>query len=296
MEQKPKDVSTLRVGLIQQKNSNNLELNLEKTINKINELAAKGVQVICLQELFLSLYFCEKADVDNFDLAEPVPGLTTDLLGDLAKKHDVVIVASLFERRTSGIYHNSTAVIDADGKYIGKYRKTHIPDDPGFHEKYYFTPGDENYQVFNTMYGKIGVLTCWDQWFPEAARIMALKGAEILLYPSAIGWELGASQETNDEEYQAWQTIQRGHAIANGIPVMAVNRVGIEGGTNFWGGSFACNSFGKVLHQASHVDDESYYVDFDLSEIDKYRRRWPFFRDRRIDTYKPILQRYIEEK
>ncbi len=296
MEQKPKDTTTLRVGLIQQKNTDSIEVNFERTINKINELSAKGVQVICLQELFLSLYFCETADENNFDLAEPIPGLTTDILSDLAKKNNVVLIASLFEDRTKGIYHNSTVVIDADGKYLGKYRKTHIPDDPGFYEKYYFTPGDENYQVFHTAYGKLGILTCWDQWFPEPARIMALKGADLILYPSAIGWELGTTPEVNEEEYDAWQTVQRGHAIANGIPVMAVNRVGIEGATNFWGGSFACNAFGKLLYQASHIDDDTYYVDFDLTETLKYRRRWPFFRDRRMDTYKPILQRYIEEK
>ncbi len=296
MEQKPKGPNSLRVGLIQQKNSADISENLQNTVSKINELAAKGVQVICLQELFLSLYFADEEIEENFDLAEPVPGLTTDILSDLAQKHQIVIVASLFERRTAGIYHNSTAVIDADGKYLGKYRKTHIPDDPGFYEKYYFTPGDENYQVFNTQYGKLGVLICWDQWFPEAARIMALKGADILLYPTAIGWELGTSSEVNQTEYDAWQTIQRSHAIANGIPVVSVNRVGIEGKTNFWGGSFACDSMGKVLYQASHIEDEAYYVDFDLSETEKTRRRWPFFRDRRIDTYKPLLNRYIEEK
>ena len=296
MEQKPKDANNLRVGLIQQKNCENLEINLERTINKINELSAKGVQVICLQELFLSLYFCDKQDESQFDLAEPIPGLTTDILGDLANKNNVVLVASLFEERTKGIYHNSTVVIDADGKYLGKYRKTHLPEDPGFHEKYYFTPGDENYQVFHTAYGKLGILTCWDQWFPEPARIMALKGADLILYPSAIGWELGTTKDVNEDEYDAWQTVQRGHAIANGIPVMSVNRVGIEGNTNFWGGSFACNAFGKLLYQGSHIDDETYYVDFDLNETEMYRRRWPFFRDRRMDTYKPILQRYIEEK
>jgi N-carbamoylputrescine amidase len=296
MEQKPKGINSLRVGLIQQKNSSEVSNNLERAVVKISELAGKGVKVIVLQELFLSLYFPSEQLEDNFDLAEPVPGLTTDILSDLAQKHEIVIVASLFERRTAGVYHNSTAVIDADGKYLGKYRKTHIPDDPGFNEKYYFTPGDENYQVFHTSYGKLGVLICWDQWFPEAARIMALKGADILLYPTAIGWELGSSKEISATEYDAWQTIQRSHAIANGIPVVAVNRVGIEGETNFWGGSFACDSMGKVLYQASHIDDETYYVDFDLSEIERSRRRWPFFRDRRIDTYKPLLNRYLEEK
>jgi N-carbamoylputrescine amidase len=296
MEQKPKDTHTLRIGLIQQKNTDNLELNFERTINKINELSAKGVQVICLQEFFLSLYFCDTQDENNFDLAEPIPGLTTDILSDLARKNNVVLVASLFEDRAKGIYHNSTVVIDSDGKYLGKYRKTHIPEDPGFHEKYYFTPGDENYQVFHTTYGKLGILACWDQWFPEPARIMALKGADVILYPSAIGWELGAPKDVNEDEYNAWQTVQRGHAIANGIPVMAVNRVGIEGETNFWGGSFACNAFGKLLFQGSHIDDETYYVDLDLNDTEKYRRRWPFFRDRRLDTYKSILQRYIEEK
>lgn len=296
MEQKPREATNLRVGIIQQKNTESLEINFERTVSKINELSAKGVQVICLQELFLSLYFCANHDESNFDLAEPIPGLTTDILCDLAKKNNVVLVASLFEHRTKGIYHNTTVVIDADGKYLGKYRKVHIPEDPGFHEKYYFTPGDENYQVFHTSYGKLGILTCWDQWFPEAARIMALKGADILLYPTAIGWELGTSQEVNQEEYEAWQTVQRGHAVANGIPVVAVNRVGIEEETNFWGGSFVCNAFGRVLYQASHIDDASYYVDVDLQDSERYRRRWPFLRDRRIDTYQPILQRYIEEK
>ena len=237
----------------------------------------------------------KRRNPDFFALAEAIPGPSTDELGALAAELNVVIVASLFEKRAAGLYHNTTAVIDADGKYLGKYRKMHIPDDPGYYEKYYFTPGDLGYQVFNTKFAKIGVLICWDQWYPEAARLTALQGAEVLVYPTAIGWDLEEKDgEINREQYQAWQTIQRSHSVANGVPVVSVNRVGTENGQQFWGGSFVSNAFGRVIFQASHDQEEIALVDVNVDSSEYYRRTWPFFRDRRIDSYQGIMERFID--
>lgn len=271
--------------------------NLTKAMQQIKVAAAKGAQIVCLQELFTSLYFCDVEDYDNFDLAESIPGPSTDALQGLAKELGVVIIASLFEKRAAGIYHNTTAVIDADGAYLGKYRKMHIPDDPAFYEKFYFTPGDMGYKVFQTKFAKIGVLICWDQWYPEAARITALKGAEVLFFPTAIGWATNQDEETNQDQYNAWQTIQRSHAVANGVPVVSVNRVGFEqdGLMKFWGGSFATNAQGRLLYLASHEKEETEVVSLDLNESDFFRKHWPFMRDRRIDSYQPIIKRFIDE-
>ena len=272
--------------------------NLSKAVDRIREVAAGGAQVICLQELFTSLYFCDVEDYANFGLAEPVPGPTTDRLCTLAGELGVVIIASLFEKRAQGLYHNTTAVIDADGKYLGKYRKMHIPDDPAYFEKFYFTPGDLGYKVFRTRFATIGVLICWDQWYPEAARITSLMGAEILFYPTAIGWATSQDEATNTEQYNAWQTIQRSHAVANGVHVVSVNRVGTEqdGAMLFWGGSFISNPFGTVIHKASHDAEEVVVRELDLSATDSYRTHWPFLRDRRIDSYQPITKRYIDDE
>jgi N-carbamoylputrescine amidase len=272
--------------------------NLSKAIAGIRDAAARGAQIICLQELFTSLYFCDVEDYDNFKLAEPIPGPSTEELSSVAKELGVVIIASLFEKRTHGIYHNTTAVLDADGTYLGKYRKMHIPDDPAYYEKFYFTPGDLGYKVFTTRFATVGVLICWDQWYPEAARITALMGAEILFYPTAIGWATAQDAGTNDEQYSAWQTIQRSHAVANGIHVVSVNRVGLEqdGAMKFWGGSFVSNPFGKLLHLSSHDNEEVNVVELDLDITERYRTHWPFLRDRRIDSYQPITKRYIDEE
>ncbi len=269
--------------------------NLEKVKPKIMDLAKKGAQIICLQELFTSLYFCDTENHDNFKLAESVPGPSTDFLTPLAKQLGVVIIASLFEKRAEGLYHNTTAVIDADGKYLGKYRKMHIPDDPGYYEKFYFTPGDLGYKVFKTKFATIGILICWDQWYPEAARITALSGAEIIFYPTAIGWASSQDAATNEEQYNAWQTIQRSHAVANGVYVVSVNRVGKEGEMNFWGGSFVSNPFGSIMYKAAHDKEEVHVEELDMDKSDRYRTHWPFLRDRRIDSYTPITQRYLDE-
>jgi len=290
-------MSKVRVGLVQMACSPVKEDNVKKAIEKIREAAKKGAQIVCLQELFTSLYFCDVEEYDNFKLAEPIPGPTTDALQPVAKELGVVIIASLFEKRTQGIYHNTTAVIDADGSYLDKYRKMHIPDDPAYFEKFYFTPGDLGYKVFKTRYATIGVLICWDQWYPEAARITSLMGAEILFYPTAIGWATSQDESTNKEQYNAWQTIQRGHAIANGIHVVSVNRVGFEqeGRMKFWGGSFVANPFGSLIVQASHDNEEVIVTELELDVTDRYRTHWPFLRDRRIDSYQPITKRYIDE-
>lgn len=284
----------VKIGLVQVTCSKSKEENLAKHIEKIRAVAKDGAQIICLQELFTSLYFCDVEDHDNFDLAEAIPGPTTAVFEKLAKELNVVIIASLFEKRAAGLYHNTTAVIDADGKYLGKYRKMHIPDDPGFYEKFYFTPGDTGYMTFDTKFAKIGVLICWDQWYPEAARITALMGAEILFFPTAIGWAKTQDKATNEEQYNAWQTIQRSHAVANGIPVVSVNRVGVEEGMLFWGGSFVSNSFGRLLYLASHDKEEIHVQEVDLDRSEYYRSHWPFLRDRRIDSYEPILKRFID--
>jgi N-carbamoylputrescine amidase len=285
----------VNVGLVQMTCTASKEENLAKAIVKTREAAAKGAQIVCLQELFTSLYFCDIEEYDNFLLAEAIPGPSTDALAEVAKELGVVIIASLFEKRAEGLYHNTTAVLDADGSYLGKYRKMHIPDDPGYYEKFYFTPGDLGYKVFKTKFATIGVLICWDQWYPEAARITALMGAEILFYPTAIGWSSSQQVDVNTEQYNAWQTIQRSHAVANGVYVVSVNRSGDEGPMKFWGGSFVSNPFGKVLYQASHTEEEIHVEELDLNKSDSYRTHWPFLRDRRIDSYQPITKRYIDE-
>lgn len=285
----------VRVGLVQMSCTASKEENLAKAIVKTREAAAKGAQIICLQELFTSLYFCDVEDYDNFLLAEAIPGPSTNALAEVARELNVVIIASLFEKRAEGLYHNTTAVLDADGTYLGKYRKMHIPDDPGYYEKFYFTPGDLGYKVFKTKYATIGVLICWDQWYPEAARITSLMGAEILFYPTAIGWSSSQEVDTNTEQYNAWQTIQRSHAVANGVYVVSVNRTGDEGPMKFWGGSFVSNPFGKVLYQGSHTEEEIHVEELDLNKSDSYRTHWPFLRDRRIDSYEPITKRYLDE-
>jgi len=288
----------VKVGLVQMSCTAVPSENLEKAIGKIRVAAKQGAQIICLQELFTSLYFCDVEDYNNFKLAEPIPGPSTDALSAIAKELNVVIIASLFEKRAEGIYHNTTAVLDADGKYLGKYRKMHIPDDPAYFEKFYFTPGDLGYKVFKTKYATIGVLICWDQWYPEGARITALMGAEVLFYPTAIGWATSQDEATNKEQYEAWQTMQRSHAVANGVHVVSVNRVGFEqdGAMKFWGGSFVSNPFGKLLYLASHEEEVVHTQEINLRMTDFYRTHWPFMRDRRIDSYQPITKRYIDDE
>lgn len=289
-------MSKVKVGLVQMSCSGSKEDNLQKAIAGIKDAAAKGAQIVCLQELFTSLYFCDVEDYENFKLAEKIPGATTDTLGQVASSLNVVVIASLFEKRTQGIYHNTTAVIDADGAYLGMYRKMHIPEDPAYYEKFYFTPGDLGYKTFDTKFAKIGVLICWDQWYPEAARLTALQGAEILFYPTAIGWATSQDEATNTEQYNAWQTIQRSHAVANGVHVVSVNRVGYEqnGAMKFWGGSFVSNPFGTLLYKGSHDNEETEVVEIDTDATDRYRTHWPFMRDRRIDSYENITKRFID--
>ena len=289
-------MSKVNVGLVQMGCTADAQENVSKAIVGIRNAAAQGAQIVCLQELFTSLYFCDVEDYENFKLAEAIPGATTDLLSTVAKETGVVIIASLFEKRAQGLYHNTTAVIDADGTYLGKYRKMHIPDDPAYFEKFYFTPGDLGYKVFDTKFAKIGVLICWDQWYPEAARLTSLMGAEILFYPTAIGWATSQDEATNTEQYNAWQTIQRSHAIANGVHVVSVNRVGFEqdGAMKFWGGSFVANPFGTLLSKASHDNEEVVVTEIDLDKTDSYRTHWPFMRDRRIDSYGEIVKRFID--
>lgn len=287
----------VKVGLVQMSCTDKPDQNLSKAIAGVRDAAAKGAQIVCLQELFRSLYFCDVEDYENFNLAEAIPGPSTETLSALAKELGVVIIASLFEKRTNGIYHNTTAVLDADGTYLGKYRKMHIPDDPSYFEKFYFTPGDLGYKVFKTKFATIGVLICWDQWYPEAARITSLMGAEILFYPTAIGWATSQDEATNKEQYGAWQTIQRSHSVANGLHVVSVNRVGFEqnGAMKFWGGSFVSNPLGTVLYQAPHDKEEVHVMALDLQRTDSVRVHWPFLRDRRIDSYQPITKRFIDE-
>ncbi|MEY4551873.1 MAG: hypothetical protein RL099_201 [Bacteroidota bacterium] len=289
-------MSKVKVGLVQMSCSSSKEENMQKAIAGIKDAAAKGANIVCLQELFTSLYFCDVEDYENFKLAEKIPGATTDTLGEVAAACNVVVIASLFEKRTQGIYHNTTAVIDADGTYLGMYRKMHIPDDPAYYEKFYFTPGDLGYKTFDTKFAKIGVLICWDQWYPEASRLTALQGAEILFYPTAIGWATSQDEATNVEQYNAWQTIQRSHAVANGVHVVSVNRVGLEqnGAMKFWGGSFVSNPFGTLLYKGSHDNEETEVVEIDTDATDRYRTHWPFMRDRRIDSYENITKRFID--
>lgn len=284
----------VKVGMIQMSCQKDKQANIEKTITNIRQVAQQGANIICLQELFASLYFCDVEDYENFKLAEEIPGSTTKILSDLAKELGVVIIASLFEKRMKGLYHNTVAVLDADGEYLGKYRKMHIPDDPGYYEKFYFTPGDLGYKVFQTKFGNIGVLICWDQWYPEASRITALKGADILFYPTAIGWDISQDEATNKEQYEAWQCIQRSHAVANGVHTVSVNRVGQEGNMKFWGGSFISNPFGTLLHKSSHTEEEITVVEIETEQTDHYRIHWPYLRDRRIDSYQEITKRCID--
>ena len=272
--------------------------NLAKAEWRIREAAARGAQIVCLQELFRSQYFCREENAGLFDLAESIPGPSTAALSRLAAELGVVVIGSLFERRTAGVYHNTAAIIDADGALLGIYRKMHIPDDPLYFEKYYFTPGDLGFRSFDTRYGRVATLVCWDQWYPEAARLAALSGAQVLFYPTAIGWHPAEKEEFGAAQYDAWRTIQRGHAIANGIYVAAVNRVGYEGppenGLEFWGGSFVADPFGQVVAEASHDREEMLIAEGDPRRIEEVRRNWPFLRDRRIDAYGPITQRVLD--
>ncbi len=289
----------VKIGLVQSRSAADPSENLATAERGIRAAAERGARIVCLQELFLTPYFCQSEDHENFKLAESVPGPTTEVFAGLAAELGVVIIASLFERRAPGVYHNTAAVIDADGAYLGKYRKMHIPDDPLFYEKFYFTPGDLGFQAYDTKYGRIGVLICWDQWYPEAARLTALRGAQILFYPTAIGWHPSEKSEHGARQHSAWETVQRGHAVANGCYVAAPNRVGLEtpiggDGIEFWGQSFVCDPSGIVLDQAP-VDNEAILVtEVDLDAVDTQRTHWPFLRDRRIDAYGEITRRLID--
>ncbi len=289
---------TVTLGLVQQRASTDAAANLAHAIDGIRDAASRGAQVICLQELFRGPYFCQTEDHEFFKLAEPIPGPSTDALCKVAEELEVVIVASLFEKRAEGLYHNTAAIIDADGTYMGKYRKMHIPDDPQFMEKFYFTPGDLGFRVWNTRYARIGVLVCWDQWYPEGARLTALRGAEILFYPTAIGWLVPEKEEFGEAQADAWETIQRSHAIANGVFVCAVNRVGLEpgpnGGIEFWGRSFVADPGGRIIAKAGG-EEETLVVPCDLGKVDVQRTHWPFLRDRRIDAYAELTKRYIDD-
>lgn len=288
-------MSVVTLGLIQGTTFASKAESLARHDVLIREAAAKGAQIICLQELFDIPYFCTRQDTALFDLAEPVPGPTTDHMAALAKELGVVIIASLFEKRGPGLYHNTAAILDADGTYLGKYRKMHIPQDPGFEEKFYFTPGDLGYRVWDTQFGKIGVLICWDQWYPEAARLTALAGAQILIYPTAIGWLASEKAELGQAQHCAWETVQRGHAVANGCFVAAINRTGFQDDTEFWGQSFVANPYGELIAKGSVEREEIVIVPCDLQAVEDFRRIWPFFRDRRIDTYAPLTKRYLDE-
>ena len=282
------------VGLVQMSCATDTAANLDKAVERVREAARRGAGIICLQELFRSQYFCQKEDTANFDLAETIPGPSTEALARVAREAGVVVIASLFEKRAEGVFHNTAAVIDADGGVLGCYRKMHIPDDPLFYEKYYFTPGDLGFRSFDTRHGRIGVLVCWDQWFPEAARLTALSGAEILFYPTAIGWHPSEKAEYGAAQHSAWETMQRSHAIANGCFVAVPNRVGMEGGLEFWGASFVAEPFGEVLARAGHEAEEILVVECRRERIAFVRRNWPFLRDRRIDAYGGLLQRYLD--
>ncbi len=286
------------VGLVQMSCSLDPNENLAKAQQRIREAASRGANIICLQELFRWRYFCREENAELFALAEPIPGPSTHALAKLARELEAVIVAPVFEQRATGLYHNTAAVIDADGSLLGLYRKMHIPDDPLYYEKFYFTPGDLGFPNFDTRYGRIGVLVCWDQWYPEGARLTSLRGAHILFYPTAIGWHPAEKQQHGAAQLDAWRTIQRSHAIANGIFVAAVNRVGLEGppgnGLEFWGSSFVADPFGRLLAEASAHNEETLVVECDLRQMEEVRRNWPFLRDRRIDAYSPILERWLD--
>ena len=291
----------IKIGFIQQQNTAVSEDNMQRLSKSIADLAKQGAQLIVLQELHNSLYFCQVEDVNNFDWAEPIPGPSTQFYGHLAKQFGVVIVTSLFEKRAPGLYHNTAVVIEADGTIAGKYRKMHIPDDPAYYEKFYFTPGDLGFHPITTSVGKLGVLVCWDQWYPEAARLMALQGAELLIYPTAIGYECSDTPDEQERQRDAWTTIMRGHAVANGLPVVAVNRVGLEPdpsgntqGIRFWGSSFVAGPQGELLYRASNSGEENVIVPIDLQHSEQVRRWWPFLRDRRINEYGNIVRRFID--
>ena len=288
-----------KIGLVQMSCSANVDDNLAKAAGRVEEAASKGAKIVCLPEMFRSQYFCQREDSSFFDLAEPVPGPSTKLLSQVAQKNKVVVIVPIFERRAAGLYHNSAAIIDANGRNAGFYRKMHIPDDPCYYEKYYFTPGDLGFLAHDTQAGRIGVLICWDQWYPEAARLTALKGAQVLFYPTAIGWHPHEKEQYGAAQRDAWRTIQRGHAIANGTYVVAVNRVGHEkiadgAGLEFWGTSFVSDPFGVVIAEAATDKEEVLVVEADLGRVEEVRRNWPFLRDRRIDAYGAVTQRYLD--
>ncbi|MDD2961297.1 MAG: carbon-nitrogen hydrolase [Muribaculaceae bacterium] len=291
----------IKVGIIQQANNTNIEDNRNRLIAKIKKLSSDGAQLVVLQELHDSLYFCQTEDTNMFDLASPIPGIPCEIYGNIAKECGIVLVTSQFEKRSAGLYHNTAVVFDKDGSIAGKYRKMHIPDDPAYYEKFYFTPGDLGFEPINTSIGRLGVLVCWDQWYPEAARLMALKGAEILIYPTAIGWESTDTIEEKQRQQNAWIISQRAHAVANGIPVISVNRIGHESdpsnstnGIQFWGNSFVAGAQGEILYQSSSDNEDTAVVDVDLARSELVRRWWPFLRDRRIDKYKDITKRFID--
>ncbi|MEY3451015.1 MAG: hypothetical protein RL711_840 [Bacteroidota bacterium] len=293
--------SNLKVGIIQQSNTENSQNNIDKLVAKIKDLAAKGAELIVLQELHNGLYFCQTENVNVFDQAETIPGPSTELFGKVAKENKVVIVTSLFEKRAAGLYHNTAVVFEKDGTIAGKYRKMHIPDDPAYYEKFYFTPGDLGFEPISTSVGKLGVLVCWDQWYPEAARLMALRGADLLIYPTAIGWESSDPEDEKIRQQNAWIISQRGHAVANGLPVISVNRVGHEAdpsaqtnGIQFWGNSFVAGPQGELTHTSSSDTEEEVVIEIDLQRSENVRRWWPFLRDRRIDAYGEIVKRYID--
>jgi N-carbamoylputrescine amidase len=289
-----KQATKTTVGLVQMSCEQKTATNLKKAIGRIGDAAKQGAQIVCLQELFLSQYFCQTEDIELFKLAETIPGPSTEALSKVARQKNVVIIASLFEKRAAGVYHNTAVIIDASGKIAGKYRKMHIPDDPLYYEKFYFTPGDLGFQTHNTAYGKVGALVCWDQWFPEAARLTALSGAQFIFYPTAIGWLPKEKADVNEAQHSAWETIQRAHAIANGVYVAVVNRVGREGKLTFWGQSFVADPFGRIIAKASPDKEEVLIVECDLNKIDETRLNWPFLRDRRIEAYGGLQFRYGE--
>ena len=291
----------LKVGIIQQHNTADIDQNKKRLADKCRQLAENGARLIVLQELHNSLYFCQTENVDLFDLAETIPGPSTEFFGQLARELGVVIVTSLFEKRAAGLYHNTAVVMESDGSIAGKYRKMHIPDDPAYYEKFYFTPGDLGFHPIDTSVGRLGVLVCWDQWYPEAARLMALQGAEMLIYPTAIGYESSDTKEEQERQREAWTTVQRGHAVANGLPVITVNRVGFEpdpshqtGGIQFWGSSFVAGPQGELVFRAGNDDECEQVVEIDLARSEQVRRWWPFLRDRRIDKYEDILRRFVD--
>ena len=284
--------SSMKIGIIQQHNVEDVKENVLHLVTKVRALAKEGAELIVMQELHNSLYFCKEENVDLFDLAEPIPGPTTQIFGNLAKELGIVIVTSIFEKRATGLYHNTAVVLEKDGTIAGKYRKMHIPDDPGYYEKFYFTPGDLGFEPIQTSLGRLGVLVCWDQWYPEAARLMALAGAELLIYPTAIGYDANDERAEQKRQRAAWQLVQRGHAVANGLPVVAVNRVGEEEGVHFWGTSFVAGPQGELLYEASETEEEMAIVEVDMQRSEQVRRWWPFLRDRRIENYGDITKRY----